>query len=351
MIYRKEIMRHYRTSRHNNTTRHDHNNKKKFKYLTVGLAVGVLGIGLTAGVLTSAGNHTVTQGTSSTQEDPDAITYKGVTYVPKGNLETYLFAGIDSPDKVTDIKEYDGTGQCDVLIVLVRDRSTDTCKLLTIDRNTMTPIRSLEDDGTYIDTDIAQISLAHAMSLDHQTRADNTVDAVSTLLGGHKIDGYAMVNMGAITIVNDMVGGVTVTVEDDFPDSDTLIKGQTVTLHGEDAERFIRERKTVGDGLNDNRMNRQAQYEQAFKPVFQAKCSEDKTFPLDLYHAMEDYMTTNISAKKFSRLALLLSDETDEEKLTIDGTDGFDEDGWQTFTPDEDSLQEVILSLFYKEKK
>ena len=59
------------------------------------------------------------------------------------------------------------------------------------------------------------------------------MDAVSTLLGGHKIDGFAMVNMSAIEVVNDMVGGVTVTIEDDFPDSDTLIKGQTVTLHGE----------------------------------------------------------------------------------------------------------------------
>ena len=54
------------------------------------------------------------------------------------------------------------------------------------------------------------------MSLDHETRAENTVDAVSTLLGGHKIDGFAMVNMSAIEVVNDMVGGVTVTIEDDF---------------------------------------------------------------------------------------------------------------------------------------
>ena len=61
--------------------------------------------------------------------------------------------------------------------------------------------------------------LAHALSLDHETRAENTV-VVSTLLGGHKIDGFAMVNMSAIEVVNDMVGGVTVTIEDDFPDSD-----------------------------------------------------------------------------------------------------------------------------------
>ncbi len=59
---------------------------------------------------------------SSSTQDTDQITYKGVTYVPKGNLE-YLLAGIDSPDKVTEIKEYDGTGQCDVLLVLVRDGS------------------------------------------------------------------------------------------------------------------------------------------------------------------------------------------------------------------------------------
>ena len=335
--------------RHNQISRQNKN--KKIKYLAIGLAAGILGIGSAAGVLTSANSHAVTRSASSSTQDTDQITYKGVTYVPKGNLETYLFAGIDSPDKETEIKEYDGTGQCDVLLVLVRDRSTDTCKFLTIDRNTMTPVKSLADDGSYIDTTECQISLAHAMSLDHETRAENTVDAVSTLLGGHKIDGFAMVNMSAIEVVNDMVGGVTVTIEDDFPNSDTLIKGQTVTLHGKDAERFIRERKTVADGLNENRMSRQAQYEEAFKPVFQAKCSEDKTFPLDLYHALEDYMTTNISAKKFSRLALLLSDEKEEEKVSIEGTADFDEDGWQTFTPDPDSLQEAILSLFYKEKK
>ena len=43
--------------------------------------------------------------------------------------------------------------------------------MVTIDRNTITPVQSLEDDGSYISTDDMQISLAHAMSLDHITRA------------------------------------------------------------------------------------------------------------------------------------------------------------------------------------
>lgn len=93
-------------------------------------------------------------------------------------------------------------------------------KLLSVDRNTVTPVRSLADDGTYLGTTDIQLSLAHSMGLDQNMRAENTVDAVSTLLKGQKIDGYAMINMSAIQVVNDMVGGVTVTIEDDFSERD-----------------------------------------------------------------------------------------------------------------------------------
>lgn len=80
--------------RHNQISRQNKN--KKIKYLAIGLAAGILGIGSAAGVLTSANSHAVTRSASSSTQDTDQITYKGVIYVPKGNLETYLFAGIDS---------------------------------------------------------------------------------------------------------------------------------------------------------------------------------------------------------------------------------------------------------------
>lgn len=190
------------------------------------------------------------------------------------------------------------------------------------------------------------------MGLDNKVRAENTVDAVSTLLDGQKIDGYAMVNMSAIQLVNDMVGGVTVTIEDDFSQRDPTLKmGETVTLMGEHAENYVRGRMDVGDGSNQNRMNRQNTYEEGFKTAFRAKCQVDNTFPLDVYHAMEEYMTTNISAKKFSRLAILLSDAKEDKKVSIEGTYGVDETDWQTFNPNRDSLKEAILELFYEKKK
>ena len=324
---------------------------KKRLYKGLGIAAGVLilGIAVIGAVLGMADHYRINSGSST--DSREIITYKNETYVKKGNLETYLIAGIDAPGKVEKVTEYDGTGQCDVLAVIVRDRSTDQCKLLSIDRNTITAVKSLDNDGTYLDTTDIQISLAHAMGFDQQVRAENTVDAVSHLLGDQTIDGYAMVNMGAIQVVNDMVGGVTVTIEDDFTDRDpTLKKGETVTLMGEHAENYIRGRKDVADGSNQNRMSRQSNYEEAFKPAFRSKCAENSKFPLEVYHAMEDYMTTNISAKKFCRLAILMSDENQDEKVAISGTYGLDEDGWQTFTPDADSLQEAILELFYKKQ-
>ena len=324
---------------------------KKRLYKGLGIAAGVLilGIAVIGAVLGMADHYRINSGSST--DSREIITYKNETYVKKGNLETYLIAGIDAPGKVEKVTEYDGTGQCDVLAVIVRDRSTDQCKLLSIDRNTITAVKSLDNDGTYLDTTDIQISLAHAMGFDQQVRAENTVDAVSHLLGDQTIDGYAMVNMGAIQVVNDMVGGVTVTIEDDFSDIDpSMKKGETVTLMGEQAEKYVRSRKEVADGSNQNRMSRQSNYEEAFKPAFRSKCAENSKFPLEVYHAMEDYMTTNISAKKFCRLAILMSDENQDEKVSISGTYGLDEDDWQTFTPDEDSLQETILELFYQKQ-
>lgn len=325
--------------------------KKLLKKLGISAAVLAAGIGVIAGVLGAADNMQIHQ--EQQKEENDEIVYQGETYLPKGNLETYLFAGIDATGTIAE-RNPENPGQCDVLILLVRDRSTDTCKMLTIDRNTMTDVRFYNEKGKDCGTAEVQISLAHSMGRDAGSAegcAENVAEAVSTLLGGAKIDSYAMVNMSAITVVNDLVGGVTVTLEDDFSKSDPAMKkGETVILKGQQADLFVRGRKGMEDDSNENRMRRQSVYEEGLKTAFRQKCAADNTFPLEIYHGLEDYMTTDISAKKFSRLALLMIDEKEEEQLTLEGSYDFDDDGWQTFTPDEDSLQKVILQLFYQKE-
>lgn len=222
--------------------------KKKELYKKLGLAAVVLavGIGVVAGVLGAADKKLLQH--EQTETWSEDIVYKGKTYTPKGNLETYLFSGIDATGTVAE-RDAKNPGQCDVLILLVRDRSTEQCKILTIDRNTITPVQFYGENGSNQGTAEVQISLAHSMGADHSSAegcAENTIEAVSTLLGGVQIDGYSMVNMSAIQIVNDMVGGVTVTVEDDFTGvDDTLKKGETVTLTDTQAENFVRGRRSM----------------------------------------------------------------------------------------------------------
>lgn len=280
------------------------------------------------------------------------IEVDGVKYVPKKNIETYMFMGIDNLDKVRKVTDYEGAGRCDVVMIMVRDLTDGTYKTLSIDRNTMVQQDSLEPDGTYIATSEAQLSLAHENGDGLEMSCENVVKSVSWLLGGQKIDGYAAVNMGAISIINHLAGGVTVTIEDDFSKVDpTMKKGETITLTDEQAVHFVHDRYDVGDETNTQRMKRQEMYKADLKNKLAAKCSEDNKYPLTIYDSLGDYMVTSLGAQKFSKLALMVLQEKDNGSAHIDGTETTSDLGFVEFHPDEESLQKTIVDLFYREYK
>ncbi|MGN0151070.1 MAG: LCP family protein [Wujia sp.] len=288
-------------------------------------------------------------GRSTPSDAEGVIIVDGQKYIPENNLETYLFIGVDSSGTVHKKEGNDGTGQSDVLMLLVRNVSTGTFQTLTLDRNTMADVDSLDDEGNYIATTRIQLAFAHANGDGLESSCENTVKAVSNYLGGQKIDGYAAVNISAISLVNDMVGGVEVTIEDDFSGIDASLKqGETIVLQGDQAEHFVRSRMGMDDASNTARMRRQSVYMAGMKTKLREKCAADNTFPVDLYNALEDYMVTNISAQKFSKLAMLVVKDKDEGEVTIEGTSSTGRFGYTEFEPDEDSLNAAILQLFYK---
>ena len=133
--------------------------KKKELYKKLGIAAVslVARIGGVAGVLSAADKKQLKYEKEETKSED--IVYRGKTYTPKGNLETYLFSGIDATGTVAE-RDAKNPGQCDVLILLVRDRSTEQCKLLTIDRNTITPVQFYGENGSSQGTAEVQISLS-----------------------------------------------------------------------------------------------------------------------------------------------------------------------------------------------
>ena len=96
-------------------------------------------------------------------------------------------------------------------------------------------------------------------------------------------------------------------------------------------------------------MKRQEVYKAGLKDNLAAKCSEDNTYPLTIYDALRDYMVTDISSQKFSKLALLVLKEKDAGTVSIAGTETVDDLGFVEVEPDADSLQQAIVELFYKE--
>lgn len=280
----------------------------------------------------------------------EVVEINGKKYVPKKNIEVYLFIGVDVWDEVTEATDYGEAGQCDYLYLMVRDLSDGTYKTLPINRNTITTVKTIDLDGSYLGESDIQIAFAHAHGNGMEDSCENVVDAVSNLLYGQEIDGYAAVNMGAISIMNNLADGVTVTIEDDFSKVDeSLVMGETITLTDEQAVTFVRGRTNVADETNENRMERQSVYMDGLEKNLKAKIQTDGEFPLEIYEALQDYMVTNINSQKFSKLALLVASDKNEGELTIEGIEGIDDTGFATFEADEESLGEVVAELFYKE--
>ena len=231
--------------------------EKKRIYRRIGagvLLVAILCASLAIALRPASGGNTA----SPTDAKADGmIEVDGVRYVPKKNIETYLFMGIDNMGKVQKVTGYEGAGRCDVVMLMVRDLSDGTYKTLTLDRNTMVEQDSLEPDGTSLGSSVAQLALAHENGDGMEVSCENVKKAVSNFLDGQRIDGYAAVNMGAIGTINHLAGGVTVTIEDDFSKVDKTMKmGETITLTDEQAVHYVHDRYDVGDESNTQRMKR-----------------------------------------------------------------------------------------------
>ena len=274
------------------------------------------------------------------------LTYKGKTYRQRPELETYLFMGIDTMGAAVGVNSYAGGGQADVQIVAVLDNEAQTWQALQLNRDSIVRVPVLGVGGDIVAYEDEQLALAHYYGNGREQSCENTVLAVSMLLGDQPIDGYMAVNMDAVGILTDLVGGVTLTVTSDFSAVDpSLVQGETITLTGEQALTYIRSRANIDDETNLARMNRQRQYMTALEEKLMQK---DANFVVEAYDALADYMVTDIASGTAAEIGERMQDYTQLEVLTIDGENVVEGEHWAYYL-DEDSLQETILQLFYNE--
>ncbi len=231
------------------------------------------------------------------------VTFGGDTYAYSGRIETYLFMGTDhSGNEDAEGDDYRGS-MADFLMLVAVNPQNSTYGMIQLNRDTMTDVMLLYRDGTEAYTQVMQLCVAHWYGVDKKQSCENTVDAVSHFLGDLLIDGYYALPMDHISELNHAVGGVTVTVEDDFSNSDpTLIEGETVTLTDEQAYHYIHDRLNVGDGENLSRMARQKQFLEAFTVQAKSLLKRNSSFANDLIDELSAYSTTDVSGNTMSRV-------------------------------------------------
>ena len=153
--------------------------------------------------------------------------------------------------------------------------------------------------------------------------------------------------MDAIPVINDMVGGVTVTMEEDLtPLNPEYVKGKTVTLHGQDALDFIRARMSVSDGTNVSRMSRQKQYIYGFAKAEREAYSNNPELFTQAIDKLNKYLLTDMTAQKMNEIAEKLSAYELKPMVEIEGE--FKEGEFMEFYPDYDSMWDAVKLCFCK---
>jgi anionic cell wall polymer biosynthesis LytR-Cps2A-Psr (LCP) family protein len=156
--------------------------------------------------------------------------------------------------------------------------------------------------------------------------------------------------MDAIPILNDAVGGVTVTVTDDFAKVNPSITMGELTLKGDQVIDYVRTRKDVGDQKNVTRMKRQREYVDSFLKALYGKAHDNAEFLIATYEKLAPYIVTDCSVNTLSAMVERYSDFTIADAVTPEGDNIIANDHYE-FHVDEEKLDELIVELFYAPKK
>lgn len=277
------------------------------------------------------------------------ITRDGVSYYPRQDITVVMVLGIDQNGPVEVSEGYINPGAADMAALLIFDEKDESCTILQLNRDTMLEMPVLGVGGKTAGTYYGQLALSHTYGSGMEDSCENTRRTISNFFYGIHIDYYVAMNMDAIAILNDAVGGVTVNVTDDFSHVDPTIPMGQVTLRGEQAIRFVRTRRDVGDQLNISRIDRQKEYIGSFLKKFRGCYHSDLEFAATTYEQVQPYIVTDCSLNTITSLMDRYGDYEIKEVVSPAGENVMGEEYYE-FYPDEDALDKLILRLFYMPK-
>lgn len=278
-----------------------------------------------------------------------SITIDGQSVPLRRRLSSVLLIGTDNfidDDKQNEIEAFYNANMADFLVVLVFDHAAKTVTPFQINRDTMCDVPWLSVNGLVGGTEFQHITFAHTYGSGKEDSCVNTRNAVSSLLYDVPIDNFFSFTMEAVPLMNDAVGGVTVTLDEDIPAlGPQYVRGASVTLKGQEALRFVRYRDTSLLDSNHPRMARHRLYLQAFTVAAREALAANEDLATKLFKAAEPFLCTDLSVEQIADISTALRDYAILPAVTPDGEYVMGED-YAEFYVDESSLAECVKNTF-----
>ena len=317
-------------------------NKKLYALLCILLAL----LGFT--IFITYQRHITAYGTLDDIFQSDAIRIDDTIYRRKHDIDTYVLIGIDNAG-----------GQADAIFLAVADNRARDLYLIPVNRNMMAEIDCYTFNGEYLGKQTAQMCLSHSMVYTYADANLATQNALSKLLYNVPIDYYVALEMDGISALGGAIGDVNIVLNETLESVD-FVAGESVTVHTDNIEQYLRARDLTQLGGSHKRLERQTSYILAcYDKLHSSKGLLDIVFHSsdgwslgtirDKYNAVKPYITTNVpdivnAGAKYLTYTLKDSHVYFAPHTTIYNPETLYEECYLM----EAEMKEILLKVFYR---
>ncbi len=326
------------------------------KLLTRGMALALSGLLLfcsgckpkepASGSGSQSGSSTTSSSYEAEEVDwENTVVYNGITYHKRNDLKTVLFLGVDNTHTTAaDVNIVGNAGRADAIILFILDDTNQTTQVLSVSRNCMTDVDMYTGDGQFVSSFQSQINMQYAYGNSPKRCNFLMKRTLSEMLFNTDIDSTISLTMDGINAIVTEMGGITLTMEDDYTYIDpSYTEGATVTLDGAAAERFVRYRDTTVWGSNETRVDRQSWFiHEMFRQMKASGATSD--WVDTMLTTADPYIEMDLDAETIKKLT---SYEMLDESLKVPGTNR-EGGAHDEFYVDDEALQKLILDTFYE---
>jgi len=296
-----------------------------------------------------AGAETVWGDLEERYRDVPSIEYNGEKLRLNGRVTSILLMGIDQREITDGEEQYRVGGQADFQMLIVVNDDNKTITPIQINRDSMVEIDVLNITGQKSGTRTSQICLAHSFGDGKELSCELAVTAASRLLLDTPIDHYLSMRLDGIAQLNDAIGGVEVTLDDDYSMYDPqMTQGKTLVLTGEQAEIFVRYRYDIGEGSNEYRLERQKIYLESAMRTIMERLDGSGSYLMTLFDAVDEYCVTDINRGNMLNLANRAAEYEIMPIVRPEGETVLGDSGYIEFHADVDSLTEILAGTIYE---